>query len=102
WVVLAPPRGNPDPQAPPAPIASTTGPAYASSSDGAPGRILFVRDGNLVSQSFDERQLRLVGAPTVVAERVGSYRDTMMASASGADVLVYRAADDEMALEWFD
>jgi Tol biopolymer transport system component/predicted Ser/Thr protein kinase len=83
-------------------IASTTGPAYASSSDGALGRILFVRDGNLVSQSFDERQLRLVGAPTVVAERVGSYRDTMMASASGADVLVYRAADDEMALEWFD
>src|SRR5262249_9402603 len=54
-------------------IASTTGPAYAPASDGARGRMLVVRDGNLIAQSFDHSKLTLVGPPAIVAERVGVY-----------------------------
>jgi dipeptidyl aminopeptidase/acylaminoacyl peptidase len=64
--------------------------------------LLFLRDGTLIAQPFDERRLALDGEPVPVAERVGSFRDAAYFSVSGNDVLVYRTADTDSQLTWFD
>ena len=48
------------------------------------------------------RRLALAGDPVPVAERVGSFRDGGFFSASANDVLVYRTADTDFQLTWFD
>jgi Tol biopolymer transport system component len=83
-------------------VATTTSPIYARASDGRHGRLLFLRDGNLTAQIFDERQLELSDSPVVVRERVHSYLDTATVSASDNDVLVYRSADESSQLTWLD
>ena len=82
-------------------VATTTSPVYARASDGGPGRLLFLRDGNLMAQTFDERRLELSGAPILVAEHVHSYLDTTTVSASENDILVYKSAAASK-LMWFD
>ena len=67
-----------------------------------PGRLLFLREGTLIAQPFDERRLALAGEPVPVAERVGSFRDGAFFSVSANDVLVYRTADTDSQLTWFD
>ncbi len=83
-------------------VATTTSPIYARASDGGPGRLLFLRDGNLMAQTFDERRLELSGDPILVSERVHSYLDTATVSASDNDILVYRSAEESSQLTWFD
>ena len=78
------------------------GVAYAAATDSGPGRLLFLREGTLIAQPFDDRRLALVGEPVPVAERVGSFRDGAYFSVSNNDVLVYRAADTDSQLTWFD
>jgi serine/threonine protein kinase/Tol biopolymer transport system component len=75
---------------------------YAAAVDSGLGRLLFLRDGTLMAQPFDARRLALAGDPVPVAERVGSFRDGGFFSASGTDVLVYRTADTDSQLTWFD
>jgi Tol biopolymer transport system component len=75
---------------------------YAAAVDSGPGRLLFLRDGTLMAQPFDARRLALAGDPVPVAERVGSFRDGGFFSASATDVLVYRTADTDSQLTWFD
>ena len=75
---------------------------YAAASDSGPGRLLFLREGTLMAQPFDARRLALAGDPVPVAERVGSFRDGGFFSASANDVLVYRTADTDFQLTWFD
>ena len=48
------------------------------------------------------RRLALAGDPVPVAERVGSFRDGAYFSVSANDVLVYRTADTDSQLTWFD
>jgi eukaryotic-like serine/threonine-protein kinase len=83
-------------------VATTTSPIYARASDGGTGRLLFLRDGNLMAQTFDERRLELSDEPILVRERVHSYLDTATVSASDNDILVYRSAEENSQLTWFD
>ena len=45
---------------------------YAASADPGMGHLLFLREGTLLAQAFDERSLQPQGDPIPVAERVGS------------------------------
>jgi eukaryotic-like serine/threonine-protein kinase len=83
-------------------VATTTSPVYARSSDGRFGKLLFLRDGNLMAQTFDERRLELSGAPIVVSERVHSYLDTATVSVADNETLVYKSATQNMQLTWVD
>ena len=78
------------------------GVTYAAAVDSGPGRLLFLREGTLMAQPFDAGRLALAGEPVPVAERVGSFRDGGHFSASANDVLVYRNADTDSQLTWFD
>jgi hypothetical protein len=63
------------------------GVTYAAAANSGPGRLLFLREGTLIAQPFDERRLALAGEPVPVAERVGSFRDGAFFSVSTNDVL---------------
>ena len=78
------------------------GVTYAAATNSGPGRLLFLREGTLIAQPFDERRLALAGEPVPVAERVGAFRDSAFFSVSANDVLVYRSADTDSQLTWFD
>jgi dipeptidyl aminopeptidase/acylaminoacyl peptidase len=78
------------------------GVTYAAAVDSGRGRLLFLREGALMAQPFDATRLALAGDPVPVAERVGSFRDGAYFSASANDVLVYRTADTDSQLTWFD
>jgi serine/threonine protein kinase/Tol biopolymer transport system component len=78
------------------------GMTYAAAVDSGPGRLLFLREGTLMAQPFDATRLALAGEPVPVAERVGSFRDGAFFSASANGVLVYRNADTDSQLTWFD
>src|SRR6185503_16717306 len=78
------------------------GVTYAAAVGAGPGRLLFLREGTLMAQPFDARRLALSGDPVPVAERVGSFRDGAYFSASANDVLIYRNADTDSQLTWFD
>jgi Tol biopolymer transport system component len=78
------------------------GVTYAAAVDSGPGRLLFLREGTLMAQPFDATSLALAGESVPVAERVGSFRDGAFFSASANDVLVYRHADTDSQLTWFD
>ena len=75
---------------------------YAAAADSGPGRLLFLREGTLMAQPFDAKRLVLAGDPVPVAEHVGSFRDGGFFSASANDVLVYRTADTDSQVTWFD
>jgi len=75
---------------------------YTAPGDDGLGRLLFLREGTLMAQPFDARRLALAGNAVPVAERVGSFRDGGFFSASANDVLVYRTADTDSQLVWFD
>jgi hypothetical protein len=75
---------------------------YVPGGDSDPGRLLFLREGTLMAQPFDTKRLALAGNPVPIAERVGSFRDGGFFSASSNDVLVYRIANTDFQLAWFD
>jgi eukaryotic-like serine/threonine-protein kinase len=74
---------------------------HVPASDSGDSAIVFLRDGALLAQRFDERRLELRGAPVHLAERVGSYIDYAYFSVSPR-ILVYRAPDPLYQLTWFD
>jgi eukaryotic-like serine/threonine-protein kinase len=53
-------------------IATRWGPGHATSADPNTGYLLFMRDGTLMAQPFDNNRLELEGQPTPIAEQVGS------------------------------
>jgi hypothetical protein len=74
--------------------------SYAPSADPSTGYLLFVREGALMAQPFDNRRMELKGQATPVAD-VGA-GSSFLAAAS--DVLVFRrteAAKDQQ-LTWYD
>ncbi|MCA1652431.1 MAG: protein kinase, partial [Acidobacteria bacterium] len=75
---------------------------YAAAADSSLGRLLFLREGTLMAQPFDAKQLALAGEPVPVAERVGSFRDGGFFSVSDNGVLVYRGAYTDAQITWFD
>ena len=83
-------------------IATPTNVSYAPAGDDGIGQLLFVRDGSLFAQGFDERRSILSGSPVLVAEGVYSYLDGAAVSVSHTGVLTYRPAIGESQFSWFD
>jgi len=78
---------------------------YAASADSKIGRLLFLREGTLLAQAFDERSLQPQGDPIPVAERVGSFHQSGLFSVSPSSVLAYSAGPTARwlsQLNWFD
>jgi eukaryotic-like serine/threonine-protein kinase len=75
---------------------------YAEAGGAGPGRLLFLREGTLMAQPFDAKRLALAGDPAPLAERVGSFRDGGFFASSDNGVLVYRTAESDSQLAWFD
>ena len=75
---------------------------YVPSATTGPGRLLYVQEGNLVAQPFDADRGAILGDGVPVAERVGVYLDGGLFTASNNDILVYRTADPEFPITWFD
>jgi serine/threonine protein kinase len=85
--------------------ATTIGPAYFHSPQSSFGQMLFLRDGTLLAQRFNERRSELEGEPVVVADQVGSLINGGFFSGSSSGVLVYRrgsATFRNLRLTWMD
>src|SRR5690606_17950388 len=74
---------------------------YVPASSTGSAVIVFVRDGLVVAQRFDEQRFDLEGPPVPLAGPVGSYLDFAYFSASPR-ILAYRAPDPLYQLVWFD
>jgi eukaryotic-like serine/threonine-protein kinase len=68
------------------------------------GYLLYARAGNLLAQPFDPRSLRLVGAPTALADRIFTFDPTGAAdfSVSATGVLVYVPFIGRSQIAWLD
>jgi eukaryotic-like serine/threonine-protein kinase len=78
---------------------------YAPSADPRMGRLLFLREGTLLAQAFDESSLQPRGDPISVAERVGSFHLSGLFSVSPSGVLAYSAGPTARwlsQLNWLD
>jgi serine/threonine protein kinase/dipeptidyl aminopeptidase/acylaminoacyl peptidase len=78
---------------------------YAASAEPKMGRLLFLREGTLLEQAFDERSMQPQGDPMPIAERVGSYHLSAFFSVSPSGVLAYSAGPTALwlsQLSWFD
>lgn len=93
---------KPEQQDPKTFLATPLMPIYVPSADPAQGRLLFMREGTLMAQSFDSRRLALSGEPIAVAEQVGNLFLSASFSASANGVLAYRRASGPSALTWYD
>ena len=76
--------------------------AYVAGLHPEPGRLLYLREGTLVARPFDAERLALTGEVAPLAARVGSFRDSGFFSASDNGVLVYRTANSDTQVGWYD
>lgn len=74
---------------------------YVPAAGSGAGVVVFLRDGALFAQRFDDRQLELRGDAVQLAAKVGSFIDYAFFSASPR-VLAHRAPDPDYQLTWFD
>jgi Tol biopolymer transport system component len=86
-------------------VASNSQPVYAPSADPSTGYLLFVREGTLMAQPFDNRRLELKGQAAPIAEQVsrnlaGSVYVAFSASAN--DVLAVPRGAVSSQLTWYD
>ena len=93
---------KPDEQSAARLLPYAVGMTYVPAADSGPDHLLFLREGTLLAQPFDPKRLALLGSPVLVAERVGSFRDGGFFAASANDRLIYRTADTDFQLAWFD
>ena len=93
---------KPDEQSATPLLPYAVGITYAPATDSGPGHLLFLREGTLLAQPFDSTRLVPSGNPVPVAERVASFRDSGFFSASANNRLIYRTADTDFQLAWFD
>ncbi|MBZ5636176.1 MAG: hypothetical protein LAO55_23860 [Acidobacteriia bacterium] len=85
-------------------LATPSGGAYVPPSGSAPGRLLFMREGTLMEQPFDNRKLELAGEAVPVAEQLGTFLNFAFFSVSANGVLVYRTGASQAVsqLTWLD
>ena len=86
-------------------VATSLMAVYAASADPGTGRLLFLRQGTLLAQAFDEKSLQLKGDPIPVAERVASLFASGQFSVSSGGALAYRAGQTALwlsRLSWFN
>jgi DNA-binding winged helix-turn-helix (wHTH) protein/Tol biopolymer transport system component len=77
------------------------GAAFVPATGSGPGSIVFVRDGALFAQRFDEQRVTMIGDPIRLADGIGSYLDGAFFSVS-QKTLVYRAPEPDSRLTWYD
>jgi len=84
-------------------LATGFGADFVPSADGKLGRLVFIRDGALMAQTFDAAKLEAVADPAPLVERVGSVYETGYFSPP-ANSLVYRASGStpDSRFAWFD
>ena len=67
--------------------------------------LLFIENGNLISQEFDESRSALIGSPVLEAEGIGSGGSYPFFSVSSAGALAYRSGQaggpNDLNLTWF-
>jgi eukaryotic-like serine/threonine-protein kinase len=86
-------------------LATTFATAYVAAPKSHMGYLLFLREGVLMAQSFDERHLELNGEPAIIADHVGVAINGGFFSASRSSVLVYRTGGPvyrDVQLTWLD
>ena len=81
-------------------LQTATSVGYVPGTDSR-GTMLFLRDGNLMAQAFDETRLELSGPIVQVADGVDAYIDSVTMSVSANGVLVYRSVAN-LRLTWLD
>ena len=81
-------------------LQTSTHVLYVPGKDGQ-GTMLFLRDGNLMAQAFDETRLEPTGSPVRIADGVDAYLDSATMSVSDNGVLVYRTVAS-LQLRWLD
>ena len=79
-------------------------PIYAPSANTGSGYLLFLREGTLLAQPFDERRMETAGDPVPVAQHIQSFARAGFFGTSANNVLVYRvsATVQDTQLTWFD
>ncbi|HYW47218.1 MAG TPA: protein kinase [Bryobacteraceae bacterium] len=79
-------------------------PAYTPPAHGASmGHLLFLREGSLMAQPFDDRRLETAGEPVPVAEQVGTSITRAVFSVSANGVLAYRTGGSGgWQFNWYD
>jgi eukaryotic-like serine/threonine-protein kinase len=82
-------------------ITTGFGAVFVAAADSGPGVIVFARDRALFAQRFDESQLQVIGEPIRLADGIGSYLDGAFFAVSPT-TLVYRDAEPDSQLTWFD
>ncbi len=85
-------------------VFSGCSPWYAPSADPGVGFLLFLREGTLMAQRFDNRRLELTGLATPIAEQVADtgYHGYGPFSASSNDVLVFhKSTTQTQQLTWY-
>ena len=96
---------RPEQQSSKALMASNSQPVYTPSADPSAGYLLFIREGTLMAQPFDNRRLELKGQAVQVADQVSDNiagAIFVAFSASANDVLAFRRRGGEEQLTWYD
>ena len=76
---------------------------YVPPAESTAGYLLFMNDQTLMAQRFDDKQLKLIGEPISIDDRVGNYLDYGFFSASETGVLIYRSGTSQTSQPtWFD
>jgi len=84
-------------------VASKSQPVYAPSEDRSTGYLLFMREGTLMAQPFDNYRLELTGQAAPVAEQVGDGTGGYAPfSASANNVLAFQQRGAAPQLTWYD
>jgi eukaryotic-like serine/threonine-protein kinase len=86
-------------------VASNSQPVYAPSEDSSNGYLLFVREGTLMAQPFDNRRLEMKGQAAPVAEQVSDTSGSAIFvpfSASANDVLAFQGRSGDRRPTWYD
>lgn len=86
-------------------LASDSDPVYVPSASSDDGALLFLRQGSLLAQEFDERSQLLRGDAVPVAEDVGNHGSYGWFSVSNNGALAFRtgrAGTSNADLVWFD
>lgn len=80
------------------------GPIHSRFEYAPPGALVYVRDGALFAQEFDQEKVRFLGEPRLLAESIRYFYGPSHASfsVSGTGVVAYENAPSPSRLLWFD
>jgi eukaryotic-like serine/threonine-protein kinase len=85
-------------------VATLFTPGYVPGDRAGSGHLLFLRDGSLLTQAFDEGRMQLEGEPVLLVDRVAGDLGEGFFTAARSGVLIYKpsASDNITQLTWYD